>query len=94
MTFTKLFEFCNAFVQSAVGLISPILDFFIMELSEYLQLIKYMVPFILRPPIDAFTAIINFVGIGDTPMISFLFGGAIIFYLAYTFIKWILDIAL
>lgn len=94
MTFTKLYEFCVAFVQSAVGLISPILDFFTMEIAEYLQMIKYMVPVVLRVPIDAFTAIINFVGIGDTPMISFLFGGAIIFYLAYTFIKWILDIVL
>lgn len=94
MTFVKLYEFCEAFVQSAITMIHPVLEFFTMQIGEYLQMIKYVVPPYLRPFVDGFRVVIDVAGISDTPMISFLFGGAILFYLAYTFIKWILDVAL
>ena len=94
MDFVTIYSFCEDILQAMRGLIQPIIWLFSLTFAEYLDYLVIITPLWLKPFLNGFSTLVDFVGIGNMSILVFLFGGGIVFYFAFTFIKWILDIAL
>lgn len=94
MNFEIIYDFCEDMAEALSTLIQPVMWLFSLTFGEYLDYLTNLLPLVLRPVVNGFGVIVEFMGIGDMSVLVFLFGGGIVFYFAFTFVKWILDIVL